>query len=901
MSGEKKNYIRFTNETPNDQGSIVPNEALDFTRYKFNPVILRDHNWYDVAIGRMEDIHLEDGSWKGWPRFHGLNDESKLAKAMYEAGFLVSASIGGDMILKASEKIDPLTNKIIAEPFINEQGFKVAEKFIVFEISFPTLPSNYMAVTDEAVEKGNKEAIKMGILQASERLGTKVFAHEEEEAVFSSITTLSKQITDKQNFNQMTDEEKQAKKEADKKAAEAAKLAAEKEAADKAAAEDANKDKSNHVVLKAGEPPDFIKRLIEKKGLLGAFLGTLYKDPDDDDKPQRTIIPDKGTIIDQPESGKLSTKQKAEAAVEKVKAAKEKFEACTDEKEKEKFKAEYEACTKEAEELCTKAEAEEKEEAAKKAEKEKEAAKHAADETEKTRLAAEEKTKAEEAQKAETARLAAEEAKKTVLSSTKPIRQTMDELAKLGLAPDPTHATRMAAKDGVTFTKLRADEKDGKQILGRIFSGTKSNEKFISDYAILLNSMLTDKKYAPVLKQLRFMPSSSMEAFGEQRKFRSANPNDSHFGIDVEKVANRLSKGQTLGVDFSTGQQAQRTMLTSDGVFSSLDTAAVEWLTLILYKLFPSEDWKNEIPVFPAEQSSRNLGMIWTNIAANPTITRGSTPAPAADYGPYTDTSVGMKLVPYWMSPMLWTPMSMAMLRYDQMGSGWAQGLAKLNAQIGDDYLYTLLYGLYSNQPTNLIYTQGPQAAQAAVSQTFNIPASGSKFIFNSAFSGNLVKPAYNDILAIEELFQLQNFDLARERAVLVVDSTMNRWIKSDPETKSLLTRWINDQGADLTKISNTLLHERSRVGAFDLPSTTVLDTNGVGVSVPSTAYSAGCAFVASQVGIGLGFIDVFMIQDPANYGYRMSLDLRTNIRALRSDYTGLAMYTYGVGQGSGS
>ena len=678
-------------------------------------------------------------------------------------------------------------------------------------------------------------------------------------------------------------------------------MAAEKEAADKKAAEDATKDKSHHVVLEASEMPGFVKRLIEKKGLLGAFLGTLYKDPDDDDKPQTTDMPEKGDLIDLPEDGKLSAKEKAEKAVEKVKASKEKYKACTDEKEKEKFKAEYEACTKEADELCIKAEAEEKAEEEAKAKKATEA-KHAADEAEKTRLAAEEKKKADEAV-AEAARLAAEEAKNKTNLNSKPIRQTMDELAKLGLAPDPAHATRMAAKDGVSFTQLRADKKDGEQILGRIFSGTKSNEKFISDYAVLLNSILNDKKYAPVISQMRFMPSASMESFGEQRKVVNANPN-ARYGFDVKAMAARLSRGETLGVDMASGAQGKRTLLTSDGVFSSLDTAAVEWLTLILYKLFPSEDWKNEIPVLPAEQTGRNVGVIWTNIAANPTISRGTTPAPAGDYGPYADTSVGMKLVPYWMSPMLWTPMSMHLLRYDQMGSGWAQGLAKLNAQIGDDLLYTLLYGLYTNQIatslSNIIYSQGWSTAPTT-NQVFNIPASGSKFIFNSSFAGNLVKPGFNDILAIEELFSLQNFDLARERAVLVIDSSMDRWLSSDPETKSLLTRWVNDQGAEVLKIKNTLLHARSRVGAFDLPSTTVIDTNASGVSIPSTTMSAALGFVASQVAIGLGLIDVFMIQDPANYGYRMSLDLRINARALRSDYTGLAMYTYGAGQSSGS
>ena len=892
---EKKNYIRFTNSTPNDQGSIVPNEAIDFTRYKFNPVILRDHNWTDVAIGMMEDIHLEDGSWKGLPNFHGLNDESKLAKAMYEGGDLVSASIGGDMILKAAEKVDPLTNQIVSEPFVNEQGYKVAEKFTVFEISFPTLPSNYMAVTDNAIEKGQKDAIKMGILEASNRLGTKIFAHEDEEKVFSSMVTLSKQFNDNQKLNAMTDEEKQAKKEADKKAADAAKLASEKEAADKKAAEDATKDKSHHVVLEAGEMPGFVKRLIDKKGLLGAFLGTLYKDPDDDDKPQTTDMPGKGDLIDLPEDGKLSAKTKAEEAVKKVEAAKAKYDDADDE-EKEKFKAEYEACIKEADKLCKEAEAEEKAEEEAKAKKE--AEESAAKKKEEEEAKAKKEASKNAAQESEKIRLTAE-----IKNNYKPIKQTMDELAKLSLAPDPAHATRMAAKDGVSFTQLRADKKDGEQILGRIFSGTKSNEKFISDYAVLLNSILNDKKYAPVISQMRFMPSASMESFGEQRKVVNANPN-ARYGFDVKAMAARLSRGETLGVDMASGAQGKRTLLTSDGVFSSLDTAAVEWLTLILYKLFPSEDWKNEIPVLPAEQTGRNVGVIWTNIAANPTISRGTTPAPAGDYGPYADTSVGMKLVPYWMSPMLWTPMSMHLLRYDQMGSGWAQGLAKLNAQIGDDLLYTLLYGLYTNQIatslSNIIYSQGWSTAPAT-NQVFNIPASGSKFIFNSSFAGNLVKPGFNDVLAIEELFALQNFDLARERAVLVIDSSMDRWLSSDPETKSLLTRWINDQGAEVLKIKNTLLHARSRVGAFDLPSTTVIDTNAAGVSIPSTTMSAALGFIASQVAIGLGLIDVFMIQDPANYGYRMSLDLRINARALRSDYTGLAMYTYGAGQSSGS
>lgn len=845
MSQEKKNYLSFSNETPNDQGFITPNEAVDFSRYKYNPVILRNHDWQSVSIGLMTDIHFDkdDQSWKGLPDFHGLNDESKLAKAMYEAGYLRSASIGGDMILKVTGETkfitDPKTGQSREVPVLwtDENGFKRAEKFYVYEISVPSLPSNYMAVTDEALEKGEKEVIRMGVQEAQNQNKVMIFEETDRENVFSTMMTLSRNINQSKS-TEMAEETKKAKKEEAKKPEEEVKLTSEEIETPKA-----DEDKSNHVVLGA-----------DKKGVLKSvieMLGTLFKDPDPDDKPQTSESPEKGDLVDLPiEEGKMSADE------EKLcKESAKKEDNKEEEKEGKEEKAEKEASKKEPE----KKEPEEKE-------------------SEETKEKAKESTGTKEPAK----------------MSAKPIRQTMEEVEKLGLAPAPEHQIKLSAKEGVTFTKLRAD-KDGEKILGKMFSGTKSNEKEITDYAIILNSILADPKYREVAKQCRFMMSASEGVMKAQRQQLNANPNDRGAGIAIKEIAARLSAGHTLGYETAGGGLTKKTTLTTDGVFSSLDTAAVEWLTLILYKLFPSEDWKNEIPVFGAEQTGRNLGVIWTNIAADPTIYRGTSPAPAADYS-YGDTSVGMKLTPYWLQPMIWKPLTMHQLRYDQMASGWVQALAKLNAQIGDDLLYTLVYGLYSNKPTMIVSSAGWPGAGASASQTFNIPNSGSKFIFNGSFSGDLVKPGFNDLLAIEEQFQLQNFDLPSERIVLVTDPTMNRYIKSDPETKSMLTRWINDQGADLTKISHTILHERSRVAAYDPASSTVLDTHGSGVVIPATTLSAGLAFVASQVGLGLGLIDVFMIQDPSNYGYRMSLDMRINARALRSDYTGLCMYTFGAG-----
>ena len=46
---------------------------------------------------------------------------------------------------------------------------------------------------------------------------------------------------------------------------------------------------------------------------------------------------------------------------------------------------------------------------------------------------------------------------------------------------------------------------------------------------------------------------------------------------------------------------------------------------------------------------------------------------------------------------------------------------------------------------------------------------------------------------------------------------------------------------------------------------------------------------------MGLGMLDVFMIQDPTSYGYRMSADIRMGIAPLRADFSGTSLLTYGA------
>jgi hypothetical protein len=201
-------------------------------------------------------------------------------------------------------------------------------------------------------------------------------------------------------------------------------------------------------------------------------------------------------------------------------------------------------------------------------------------------------------------------------------------------------------------------------------------------------------------------------------------------------------------------------------------------------------------------------------------------------------------------------------------------------AVMDDRYLYTLS----SLVPAaSIIGTSGDSFSISSATDP-------NQFYWNTAFTGSLMKPTLNDIIRIEQLWNKQNFELAGERSSIVLDSTMDSLISQDKETKSLLTRWINDDGADLVKYKHTVLHQRSRVALYDPAGALMKDYAG---TVPATTVSAAISFIASQLIIGVGLFDVFMIQDTANYGYKMSCNFRGGIKPLRANYDGLGALVF--------
>lgn len=89
--------IRISNETLNCYGTWIVTDGIDLTQFERNPVLLWMHR-RGCIIGMMKDIRRENGEITGEPYFDGVREESKLAKAQWEAGTLRMGSPNFDIV-----------------------------------------------------------------------------------------------------------------------------------------------------------------------------------------------------------------------------------------------------------------------------------------------------------------------------------------------------------------------------------------------------------------------------------------------------------------------------------------------------------------------------------------------------------------------------------------------------------------------------------------------------------------------------------------------------------------------------------------------------------------------------------------------------------------------------------
>lgn len=895
MEGKR---IVFTTATPNDQGGVIPNESLNFSRFNLNPVVLCQHDWSAPPLGLMTDIKKDkNGNWTGVPVFHGITKESAEYKAMYEGGWIKACSIGGEAEWQTNNA---------SQPILDKAGNKICEKFNLYEISIVTLPSNHQAVTTD------------------EQLTAKIYEKADLQSISDSIVTLSsKYKTPLMSVKKTTPA--QVKLTALKTALDAAKAVATPDAdtiAALTAAVDEAEDALAVEVAKtirlnasstggnnspsdpsAGQLPGVIKDLVNNNtSLMGKVLdffmggkkadGTKLEAPAMPGQPTSTI---KDPTQPQPTpTGLEAAKAKAEQARQAAQAAQAAAASAKEKAEKEGStqadKDGYASALAAAEKACNDAlEAES-------------AYKSCMDSDGGADMA----TKNATALAAAKVVLAAHGLK--IVEPGQPATQaaapkvlTMEELkaAQLKLAAPPTGTIDpiVLKNKGVTFTQLSADKnEEGMRILGRVM--TNDENKSISDYQVVLQALMCDEKYGAIVKKTRIIANVAENQLNSLRRNRSYE-DEKRSGMTLHSLLGQLQAGyvEALGRDNSvrsiTNLGAQgRQMLklnSTDNALASPALTTIEWLSLAIFALFPSTSWKNDIPMFGAQMTSENTGLIWANVAADPTITFGTQPVNPADYQ-IDDDAVSLTLIPSWLQPMLWTPMTLHQLRYDKMAVQWAQAFAKWGAAIDEKLIYTLA----STVPAGSIIQSIGQTSGQVPLKNFNLTGANdpNAFLYNPNLVATLAAPAYNDITRIEQIYNKQNFQLESETPVLVVDPTQSAFIDLDPATQSLLTRWTNSNATDLLKIKHTKLNQRSKVAIYDPATGQVKDPSGI---IPATAVSAGIGFIPNQVGIGLGILDVFMVQDPTAYGYRMSADIREGIVPLRKNFNGTVLYTYGA------
>lgn len=851
--------IVFSTNTPNDQGFIIPNQNINFDRYRKNPVILKQHNWNEPPIGLMTDVRFENGQWTGIPTFHRLTQDSREYADMWEAGYLKACSIGGYKELETTGRmLKDKDGKQYPEPKLNADGLATAKVFDLYEISMVSLPSNEDAV---------------GLLTA---LAAVSYDTIELPNITEQITTLSSKYME-------TEAEKALRIAKETEAANKVNLDAEKKKADELAATAANqlppviKDAIDSAKMgKSGLGGQIVdlfnaavaaltgmgsdKPGVDAKGLGAAPTPSGLPETKAGDTAIDVKLPGIPASLEALRARVAKAQLDADGDVEEMKAAKEcadKMDASEDDKEKfEAAKLKATTSIEKVERLAAKLKAAEDDED----------------------MEDEDEPKAKEK-----STQSASKEKTTV--NTRVSMKTPEKLREeLKLAAAPLRGVRIGAlSQGKTLTQLKSDKGEGERIYNR-FKTKDAGDKSIEDYAVVLNCMMNESKYAAIHERTRIMQNVNEAQLGSYR----SHPN-TRTGLSMQDLAAKLNGGH---VDIMTPQNTMReisTLTSTDNFLASPDLLAIEFLDLAIFKLFPTTSWKNEIPLFAAQETGNNTGLIWANITAQPGVTRGAQPVNPANYA-YTDDAVSLNLTPYWLQPMIWTPLTMHQLRYDQMSTGWAQAFAYWGTVMDDDLIYTLAstvpYG-------SIIYSSGLSGQTPATPLTFNIATGNdpNAFYYNPAFRGVLNQPTLNDVISVEQVYNKQNFQLENETPYLVLDPTADALISKNNQTQSLLTRWVNADGADLLKFKHTVLNQRSRVAIFDPVTGQVKDPRGV---IPSTATSANLGFIPSQVGMGLGMLDVFMIQDPSQYGYKMSADIRIGIVPLRKGFEGTTLLVYG-------
>lgn len=70
-------------------------KAINFDKFNTNPVLLVNHKWDDLPIGKVIEIKKSHKGLMFKPIFHNLTDESKYLNFLHKEGLIINAQPGG--------------------------------------------------------------------------------------------------------------------------------------------------------------------------------------------------------------------------------------------------------------------------------------------------------------------------------------------------------------------------------------------------------------------------------------------------------------------------------------------------------------------------------------------------------------------------------------------------------------------------------------------------------------------------------------------------------------------------------------------------------------------------------------------------------------------------------------
>lgn len=133
---KKKTFI-LHDESINTYGFRMLTSGANLTEFKKNPVMLLNHNDWDLPIGRWENIRKEDGKILAEAVFDLKDERGKQVAGKVEDGFIKAVSIGAWRPEKVSD------DEAVKLP--NQKGVTVL-KWTVREASICTIGANHNAL-----------------------------------------------------------------------------------------------------------------------------------------------------------------------------------------------------------------------------------------------------------------------------------------------------------------------------------------------------------------------------------------------------------------------------------------------------------------------------------------------------------------------------------------------------------------------------------------------------------------------------------------------------------------------------------------------------------------------------------------------------------------------------------